>query len=89
MATIEQAIERIKALECPTGDVKDRVRKILTDYNVASKSEIMVTREHSLDKKGARGYNAKISGEGETDIVVLALSGRDDYVAKVMDVYIS
>lgn len=89
MATIEEAIERIKALECPTGDIKNRVKGILTDYGIANKSQIMVSREHSLDKKGARGYNAKISREEGMDIVILAVSGGDDYVAKVSDAYIS
>lgn len=89
MATIEEAIERIKALECPTGDIKNRVKGILIDYEIANKSEIMVSREHSLDKNGVRGYNAKISREGEMDIIILAVSGEDDYVAKVCDVYLS
>lgn len=89
MATIEEAIERIKALECPTGDIQYRVKGILTDYGIANKSQIMVSREHSLDKNGARGYNAKISSEEGVDIVILAVSGGDDYVAKVSDAYIS
>jgi hypothetical protein len=89
MATIEAAIERIKALECPTGDIKNRVKGILTDYEIANKNEIIVSREHGLDKKGAQGYNAKISREGGMNIVILAVSGGDDYVAKVSDAYIS
>lgn len=89
MATIEEAIRRIKTLECPTGDIRNRVVGILTDYEIANKSEIMVSRERSLDKKGVRGYNAKICREGGTDIVILAVSGQDDYVAKVSDAYIS
>jgi hypothetical protein len=89
MATIEEALERIKALECPTGDIKERVKGILTNYDIANKSEIVVRREHRLDKNGARGYHAEISREGGIDIVILTMSGRDDYVAKVSDAYIS
>jgi hypothetical protein len=89
MATIEQAIERIKALECPTGEIQNRVKGILTDYEIANKSEIMVSREHSLDKNGVQGYQAKIAREGGRDIVILAVSGEDDYVAKITDAYIS
>lgn len=88
MATVEEALERIKALECPTGDIKHRVKGILTDYEIANRSEIVVRREHSLDKKGARGYHAEISREGRMDIVILAVPGKDDYVAKVSDAYI-
>ncbi|MDF2634028.1 MAG: hypothetical protein K0R78_902 [Pelosinus sp.] len=89
MATIEEAIERIKALECPTGDIEKRVKGILTDYKIAIKSEIMVNREHDLDKNGVRGYRAKTSREGGADITILAVSGGDDYVAKVSDAYIN
>ena len=89
MATIEQAIERIKALECPTGEIQNRVKGILTDYEIANKSEIMVSREHRLDKNGVQGYQAKIAREGGQDIVILAVSGEDDYVAKITDAYIS
>lgn len=89
MATIEEALERIKAIECPTGDIQGRVKGILTDYEIANQSEIMVSREYSLDTKGTRGYQARISCEGGMDIIILAVSGEDDYVAKVSDAYIS
>jgi hypothetical protein len=89
MATIKEAIERIKALECPTGDIQNRITGILADYEIANKGEIVVSREHSLDENGAQGYNAKISREGGIDIVILAVSGGDDYVMKVRDAYIS
>lgn len=88
MNNIEGAIERIKGLECPAGDIKSRVRGILKDYEVANRSEITVSRDHRLDKKGARGYNAKITRENGLDIAVVAVSGMDDYVVKVIDAYI-
>ncbi|MEG6584758.1 hypothetical protein [Dendrosporobacter sp. 1207_IL3150] len=89
MPNIEDALDRIRALECPTTAIKRRVAGILLYYEVANKSDINVIREHSLDKNGARGYTAKISGDNSLDIVVLARSGQDDYVAKVVDAYLS
>lgn len=89
MATVEDAIERIKELECPVGEVKNRVRGILMEYKVANGSEITVSRDHSLDKSGARGYRAHASRDSGLDIAVLTVSGMDDYVSQVIDAYIS
>jgi len=89
MAKLEDAIERIKILECPTGHVEHRIAGILEDYKVANKSEISIKREESLDREGSQGYIAKLSDGRGTSIVVLANSGMDDYVAKVTDVYIN
>lgn len=88
MDNIEGAIERIRVLECPAGDIKSRVRGILKEYEVANSSEITVSRDHRLDKKGARGYIARITRDKGMDIAVLAVSGMDDYVAKVVDAYL-
>lgn len=89
MTKLEDAIERIKILECPTGDVEHRVAGILEDYKVANRNEISIKREESLDKNGSQGYIAKLPHSTGTSIVVLATSGMDDYVAKVTDVYIN
>ena len=64
------------------------MRGILKDYEVATMSEISVSRFHKLDKNGARGYSAKITRNNGFDIAILAVSGMDDYVVKVIDAYI-
>lgn len=84
MENLKDAIERIKILECPTGEVENRIVEILNDYEVASKNDIEVVRNEDADKNGAQGYIAKVKGN-ET-LTVLATSGMDDYVAKVIDV---
>jgi hypothetical protein len=89
MSKIDAAVERIKILECPTGDVEKRVAGILEDYRVANGSEISVGRDESYDRDGAEAYRARFSGDVGKSIVVLAKSGYDDYVAKVVDAYIS
>jgi hypothetical protein len=88
MQPIENAIERIKILECPTGNLENRIAGILEDYGVSAKGGINVARNEKYDKDGAEAYIAKVSGSKEQSIVVLAESGLDDYVAKVTDVYI-
>ena len=88
MSKIEDAIERIKILECPTGEVENRIAGILEDYGVANRSEIEVKRNEGFDINGAEGFSAKIQGTRNQRIIVLAESGMDDYVAKVRDVYI-
>jgi hypothetical protein len=88
MSKIEDAIERIKILECPTGEVENRIAGILEDYGVASRSQVEVKRYEGLRINGAAGFCAKIAGDENQSIIVLANSGMDDYVAKVTDAYI-
>ena len=87
MGNLENAIAEIKVLECPTGDIKSRVRGILKDHEIAHGTEITVSRNHMLDKNGARGYSAKITRDDGLTINVLAVSGMDDYVTKIIDAY--
>lgn len=88
MENLDGAMESIKVLECLTGDIKSRIRDILKEYEIANRSEIIVSRYHRLDKNGARGYSAKITRDKGLDIAILAVSGMDDYVVKVIDAYI-
>ena len=88
MSKIQDAIERIKILECPTGKIENRIAGILEDYGVAFRSEIEVEKYEGLDINGAEGFSVKIPGVNNKSIIVLANSGMDDYVAKVIDAYI-
>lgn len=88
MSKIEDAIEKIKILECPTGEVENRIAGILEDYGVANRSEVEVERYEGLVINGAEGFCVKIPGDKNQAIMVLANSGMDDYVAKVVDAYI-
>lgn len=84
MKKIEEAKNRIRILECPTGDLENRVTEILEDYGFAE-SKVNIGRDNSLDSDEAQAYRVKISDEGQS-FVVLAISGYDDYVAKVVDI---
>lgn len=86
MNKIDEAIDRIKILECPTGELENRVAAILEDYGVAAKSEISIDRDDNLESDEAKEYEVKIPGESRP-IIVLSKSGLDDYVEKVVDVH--
>lgn len=88
MANLEKAIDRIKILQCPTGELEDRVAGILAYYNVATRNEIIINRDEALDKDGAEAYTVKISDKIDPSITILARSGHDDYVAQVVDAYL-
>jgi hypothetical protein len=85
MTNMDNAIERIKILECPTGHVESRIAGILEDYEVGNKRDIEVMRDEQSDNDEAQGYIAKV--KGNKTLTVLATSGMDDYVAKVVEVY--
>ena len=89
MEKLQNAVERIKILQCPTGDVENRVTQILEDYGVTKKEDITITRKEELDTIEAQAYNVKLGNNSKQSIVVLARSGVDDYVAEVVDAYLS
>lgn len=89
MESLERAMARIKELECPTGQVEERIQDIMDDYGVASRNDVHVKREEEYDRDdGAQGYSATLTHPEHSSMVVLAKSGMDDYVAKVVDVYL-
>ncbi|MDR7871204.1 MAG: hypothetical protein RIN55_10110 [Tissierellaceae bacterium] len=85
---LQSAIDRIRSLECPTGEVETRVAGILEDYKVANKNELNIYRNEELDRDGNEAYTATFSNIPNQSLVVLAKSGVDDYVATVVDAYI-
>lgn len=86
MNHIKDAIHRIRQLECPTGDLENRVSGILEQFGVAGKDQVNISRDTSLDREEAQAYRVETENR-DLSLVVLARSGYDDYVAKVVDVY--
>lgn len=86
MKKIDEAIDRIRTLECATGSLENRVTEILEDYGVAHENQIKVSRDEYLDKDDAQAYKVEIASEIQP-IIVLAKSGYDDYVARVTGAY--
>lgn len=86
MDNLNEAFNRIRVLECPTGDLENRVAGILGDYGIVNGSSMNIDRASSLDREDAQAYVVKIVDDGQS-FVILAQSGYDDYVAKVVDIY--
>lgn len=84
MENLKNAIERLKVMECPTGQVERKIAGILEEYEVGNKGSIEVIRDEASDANEAQGYVAKVNGS--EILTVMATSGADDYVAKVVDV---
>lgn len=65
-----------------------RVAYILEDYEIANRNFINIYRDEQFDINGAEAYKAKITNNSRQSVIVLAESGLDNYVAKVVDTYI-
>lgn len=83
MNKLHNAINEIKKIECPTGNLEQRISGILVDYNLTNK-DAKVVRDNNLDTNGAEAFKAHINNG---TLVIIAASGMDDYVAKVINVY--
>lgn len=84
MTTINNAIDEIKKIECPTGELEKRVAGILYEYDLTDMNINAVKRERRLDERDAKAFCADTSNG---KLVIMATSGMDDYVAKVVHVY--
>jgi hypothetical protein len=87
MSNFEDAVERIRNLQCPIDEIEFRVIGILEEYNVANKNEITIDKEEHFED-GPIKYKANIQKrEGQNQsFSFVADSGRDDYVAQVVEV---
>ncbi|MDV3425653.1 MAG: hypothetical protein LIR50_00005 [Bacillota bacterium] len=85
MKRFDEAIDRIRVLECPTGDLENRVTEILESYGVADRNKVCIIRDEHFDKGEAQAYRVEILGYDQP-VIIFAQSGYDDYVEKVMDV---
>lgn len=88
MPNIEDAIERIKKLECPTGDLELRIIEILNDFEIANTGEIDIKCSGEKYDDGSVKYIVKVKAENKDRIIVFAKSGMDDYVVFVEEAYL-
>lgn len=86
MSNINAAINRIKALECPTGQLEERVTGILQQYQLGN--QITVKRDKAHDQNGSEAYKATIAGDKQQEIIILAEAGMDDYVIQIIDAHL-
>lgn len=81
---INNAIDEIKKIECPTGELEKRVAGILADYDLENITTNSVHRDKHLDERDGKAFCVD-TANGK--LVIMATSGMDDYVAKVVHVY--
>ncbi|WP_234117418.1 hypothetical protein [Clostridium hydrogenum] len=61
MEKTDEAIDRIRTLECATGSLEDRITEILEDCRVAHENQIKIDRDEYLDKEDAQAYKVEIA----------------------------
>lgn len=86
MDKMGEALNRLRRLECPTGELEKCVALILEDYGITNIDDVKVNRYNGMNGNDTQAYKVDISGTGQS-FLLLARSGNDDYVAKVLDVY--
>ncbi len=86
MDKMDEALSRLRRLECPTGELEKSVALILEDYGVADMDNIRINGYKGMNGDNTQAYKVEIPGAGQS-FMLLARSGNDGYVAKVLDVY--
>lgn len=87
MGNLDEVVEKIRVLECPTGQLGVRLEEILEDYHLGDMDSVRIEEDEDINLDGTKGYSIEIPEEGET-IRVFSTAGLDDYVEKVVDAYI-
>lgn len=90
MLRLDEALERLKTMECPTGGVEERILETLVEFNIAKRNDISITHDQDDEfiNNNIEAYRAKFRGNKAQTVVVLCRSGIDDYVSKVLDAYV-
>ena len=87
MKGLESAMERIKRLECPTGEIENRILGIMESYGGVDRNAVEIKRQEDCDRDdGAQAYSTSVLGGENISMRIYAKSGLDDYVARVVDV---
>lgn len=84
MNKLNEAIQKIEKLECPTGELELHVSGILSDYGLTEYNVKSLKRDEKFDTEEAQAFCADTKNG---KLIVMASSGMDDYVAKVVNVY--
>lgn len=87
MDTDNNMMEEIKHLECPTGEVIDRVMSILESHNPYGQYQIVEEADDDFIDDHMKVYSVFSEDEESPSFGVVVKEGLDDYVAEVVDVY--
>ena len=85
MAQMSKFIERMNNMQCPNGEIEDKVKTIVEEYHLASKDQVSVHRETDFDTVEAEGYRLDINNENPMSFKVLTSTGAEDYVIRVIE----
>lgn len=89
MKEMEAVLMQLNELQCPAGEVEQRVEKIVAASGLSTKQEIQVSRNRQFDRDGATAYCVNLPGQATKEIIVLTAIGMDGYVEKVVQAYAS
>lgn len=84
----KDVLKRIIGIECPTGNVTDRVINVLEEYNLGGEYQIMSEADDDFDETRLRFYKAFSETADNPDFVMVVKEGKDGYVAKVVDAFV-
>lgn len=82
-----ELVKRIIGIECPTGEVTDRVINVLEDYNPGGEYQITSRPDTDYDETRLRYYRAFSETGDNPDLIMVVKEGKDGYVAKIVDAY--
>ena len=80
-------VKKIIGIECPTGEVADRVTSVLEEYNLGGEYQITSRADNDYEETRLRYYRAFSETNDNPDLIMVVKEGKDDYVAKVVDAY--
>ena len=87
MSKDNDLIKRIIGIECPTGEVTDRVINILEEYNLDGQYQITSRTDEDYEETRLKYYRAFSETGDNPDLLMVVKEGMDGYVAKIVDAY--
>jgi hypothetical protein len=87
MANDNSIVKKIIGIECPTGEVTERVIGVLEEYNLDGQYQITSRTDDDYDETRLKYYRAFSESENTPDLIMVVKEGKDDYVAKIIDAY--
>lgn len=85
MAQVREFIERMNKMQCPNGEIEQKVAKLVEEYHLGQKDQVAVYRETDYDTAEVEGYRIDIVNENPVSFKLLATTGAEDYVIRVIE----
>ncbi|MFU0825809.1 hypothetical protein [Clostridium sp.] len=88
MIKIEDVRAVINEIDCPEDKLKEKLIAAYDGYQYNGETEVIVSRDESLDSDELQAYRTYINKEGSPAIVAMVRQGLDHYVTTVEEAYI-